>query len=76
MTARLDRKAAWALVPRLLWLGYASYVSLGTALRSRDEFVGWDPKPEGQNADPSPLAANGQEEESGEPEESVGARAA
>ncbi len=76
VTARLDRKAAWALVPRLLWLGYASYVSVGTALRSRDEFVGWDPKLEGQNADLSPLAVNGQEEESGEPEESVGARAA
>ena len=42
-TARLDRKAAWALVPRLAWLGLATYVSVGTALRNRDEFVGWDP---------------------------------
>ncbi len=42
--ARLDRPAAWALVPRLAWLAYASYVSTGTALRSRDRLVGWDPK--------------------------------
>lgn len=36
-TARLDRKAAWALVPRILWLAYASYVSVGTAVRSPDD---------------------------------------
>ncbi len=41
--AKLDRKAAWVLAPRLAWLGYATYVSVGTALRNRDEFVGWDP---------------------------------
>ena len=76
VTARLDRKAAWALVPRLLWLGYASYVSVGTALRNRDEFVGWDPKPEDRNADPSALAANGRGGKPGEPEEATGAQAA
>jgi translocator protein len=42
-TARVDRPAAWALAPRLLWLGYASYVSVATALRSRDELLGWQP---------------------------------
>lgn len=39
-TARLDRAAAGALAPRLLWLGYASYVSVGTALRSPDPLLG------------------------------------
>ena len=43
VTAKLDRKAAWALAPRLAWLGLATYVSVATALRNRDEFVGWDP---------------------------------
>lgn len=43
-TARVDRAAAWALVPRLLWLAYASYVSTATALRSRDDLLGWEPK--------------------------------
>lgn len=38
-TARVDRKAAWALVPRLIWLAYASYVSVGTAIRSRDDLL-------------------------------------
>ena len=54
-TARLDRKAAWALVPRLAWLGLATYVSVGTALRNRDEFVGWDPesRPKGAQQDHS-----------------------
>ena len=42
-TARLDRRAGWALVPRLAWLGLATYVSVGTALRNRDEFLGWTP---------------------------------
>lgn len=44
VTAKLDRKAAWALAPRLAWLGLASYVAVATALRNRDEFVGWDPE--------------------------------
>ena len=44
VTARLDRKAAWALAPRLAWLGLATYVSVATALRNRDAFVGWDPE--------------------------------
>lgn len=44
LTARIDRRAAWALVPRLAWLGLATYVSVGTALRNRDEFVGWNPQ--------------------------------
>lgn len=39
-TARVDRRAAWALVPRLAWLAYASYVSVGTALRSPDPVFG------------------------------------
>ena len=39
-TARIDRKAAWALAPRLIWLAYASYVSVGTALRSQDDLFG------------------------------------
>ena len=43
VTARLDRRAAWALVPRLAWLGLASYVSVGTALRNRDPFLDWTP---------------------------------
>lgn len=38
-TARVDRRAALALVPRLLWLGYASYISVGTALRSPDRLL-------------------------------------
>lgn len=42
-TARLDRPAAWALVPRLAWLGLASYVSVAVALRNPDRFVGWTP---------------------------------
>ena len=41
VTAGLDRKAAWALAPRLAWLGLATCVSVGTALRNRDGFVGW-----------------------------------
>lgn len=44
VTAGLDRKAAWALAPRLLWLAYASYVATATAARNRDEFLGWDPR--------------------------------
>ncbi|MEM1115145.1 MAG: TspO/MBR family protein [Bacteroidota bacterium] len=43
VTARLDRKAAWALAPRLAWLGLATYVSVSTALRNPDAFLGWDP---------------------------------
>ncbi len=43
VTARIDRKAAWALVPRLLWTGYATYVSVGTALRNPDPLIGWNP---------------------------------
>lgn len=44
VTAKIDRKAAWALAPRLAWLGLATYVSVATALRNRDDFVGWNPK--------------------------------
>lgn len=43
VTARLDRKAAWALAPRLAWLGLATYVAVAVALRNRDAFVGWNP---------------------------------
>jgi|GEM_PF-5978424 len=37
----------WALVPRLLWLTYASYVSTATALRSRDDLLGRKPRATG-----------------------------
>ncbi|WP_165068730.1 TspO/MBR family protein [Marisediminicola senii] len=36
-TGRIDRAAGWALVPRLIWLAYASYVSVGTAAKSKDD---------------------------------------
>ncbi|MFK5647946.1 TspO/MBR family protein [Ornithinimicrobium sp. LYQ121] len=38
-TARLDRAATLALVPRLLWLGYATYVSTATAIASPDRLM-------------------------------------
>ena len=38
-TARLDRTAAWALAPRLVWLGYASYVATATAIKSPDALL-------------------------------------
>ena len=44
VTARLDRRAAWALSPRLLWLAYASYVATVTAARNRDDLLGWGPR--------------------------------
>lgn len=43
-TARVDRAAAWALAPRLLWLAYASYVSTATAVRSHDDLLGVGPR--------------------------------
>lgn len=36
VTRRLDKRAAWALVPRLVWLAYASYVATATAINSPD----------------------------------------
>lgn len=42
-TRRLDRGATLALIPRLLWLAFASYVSVGTALRSHDRVLGYHP---------------------------------
>ncbi|WP_439329274.1 TspO/MBR family protein [Corallococcus praedator] len=39
VTAKLDRTAAWLLVPRLAWLAYASYVSVATAIRSPDDLL-------------------------------------
>ena len=33
--ARLDHRAAWLLVPRLVWLAHASYVSTATAVTRR-----------------------------------------
>ncbi|MUN63753.1 hypothetical protein GMA12_11465 [Kocuria sediminis] len=39
LTADLDRRAAWALSPRLLWLAYASYVATATAARNRDPLL-------------------------------------
>lgn len=34
-TARVDRAATWLIAPRLMWLTYASYVSVGTAILHR-----------------------------------------
>ena len=44
VTSRMDRKAAWGLAPRLAWLGYASYVSVASALTNRDDFLQWNPR--------------------------------
>ena len=38
-TAKVDRRAAYALLPRLAWLAYASYVATGTALRNPNPLV-------------------------------------
>ena len=43
MTARLDRKAAWALAPRLAWLGLATYVSVSVARANADPFFNGEP---------------------------------
>lgn len=51
-TAKLDRAAARALVPRLAWLAFATYVSAGTAVRNRDELVGWHPRRSRHRASP------------------------
>ena len=40
VTARLDRPAAWALAPRLAWLGLATYVSVAAARMNPDPFFG------------------------------------
>lgn len=37
--APLDKRAAWALVPRLVWLAFASYVSTATAINSPDTLL-------------------------------------
>ncbi len=47
VTARLDRRAAWALAPRLAWLGLATYVSVAAARMNPDPFF----PPTGPNAD-------------------------
>jgi tryptophan-rich sensory protein len=44
VTARLDRRAAWALVPRLAWLGFATYVSTATAVNSPDRLLRYEPR--------------------------------
>ncbi|MDI3211612.1 TspO/MBR family protein [Arthrobacter sp. AL12] len=44
VTFRMNRQAAWAMAPRLAWLGYASYVSVATALTNRDGFLQWNPR--------------------------------
>jgi tryptophan-rich sensory protein len=49
VTAKVDRPAAVALLPRLAWLGLATYVSVATAWRSPDKFVGWQPIPPSQD---------------------------
>lgn len=43
-TRRLDRRAAWALIPRVVWLAFASYVSVLTAVRSPDRVFGYRPR--------------------------------
>jgi tryptophan-rich sensory protein len=43
VTADLDRKAAWALSPRLLWPAYASCIATVTAARNPDALLGRDP---------------------------------
>ena len=58
VTAKLDGKAAWALAPRLAWLGLATYVSVGTALRNPDGFVGWTPSTR-EDADDEAAATDG-----------------
>ena len=40
-TWRLDRGAALAIAPRLAWLGYATYVAVGTAVLNPDPVLGW-----------------------------------
>ena len=39
VTSRVDGTAAWLLAPRLVWLGYASYVAVGTAIHNRDDLL-------------------------------------
>lgn len=40
LALRLDRRAAAALLPRLLWLGLASYIGAAVARRNRDPVFG------------------------------------
>ena len=44
VTSTLDRKAAWALVPRLAWLGLATYVSVRVARDNPDPVFGRHPE--------------------------------
>ena len=43
VASQLDRKAAWALSPRVAWLLLATYVAIATAAANKDEFLGYDP---------------------------------
>ena len=43
VAAGLDRKAAWALSPRVAWLLLATYVAVSMAETNQDEFLGYDP---------------------------------
>ena len=45
VTARLDRPAAWALVPRLAWLGLATVVSVSVARTNPDPLFRPEPHP-------------------------------
>lgn len=36
LASRVDRKAAFALFPRLVWTGFASYLALGIARLGAD----------------------------------------
>lgn len=45
VTARVDRPAALALVPRLAWLGLATYVSVFVARMNPDPLFGPAPRP-------------------------------
>lgn len=44
-TSRIDKTATLLLLPRLGWLAYAAYVSVGTAARSRDDLFNITPLP-------------------------------
>lgn len=39
LASQLDKKAAWAITPRVAWLLLATYVSIATAAINKDEFL-------------------------------------
>ena len=40
LAARIDKRAAIALLPRLAWTGFAAYLAVGIARRNRDPLLG------------------------------------